>query len=66
VTRAASVLASTAVLAASHSPVGAQADLQRTALHDYRVVTVATGLVVPWSIARIRAVPESEGSGTVA
>lgn len=27
------------------------ADVQRSALHDYRVVTVADGLVNPWSIA---------------
>ena len=49
--RVASILASATVLAAPPSPVAAQPDLQHTALHDYRVVTVAEGLVVPWSIA---------------
>ena len=56
--RAVPVLVSTAVLAVPCAPVGgqntpvaAQQDLQRTALHDYRVVTVAGGLAVPWSIA---------------
>jgi glucose/arabinose dehydrogenase len=29
----------------------AQAPVQRSALHDYRVVTVAEGLINPWSIA---------------
>jgi len=29
----------------------AQAPVQRSALHDYRVVTVADGLINPWSIA---------------
>ena len=33
------------------SPACAQSDVMRTALHDYRVVTVADGFVVPWSIA---------------
>ncbi len=50
-TRTVSVPVSTAALAVVCSPVAAQPDLQRTALHDYRVVTVADGLVVPWSIA---------------
>ncbi|MDE2974760.1 MAG: PQQ-dependent sugar dehydrogenase [Gemmatimonadota bacterium] len=50
-TRAVPVLASAAALAASCAPVGAQSRPQRTALHDYRVVTVAAGLEVPWSIA---------------
>ena len=50
-TRTVSVPASTAAVAVLCSPVGAQPDLQRTALHDYRVATVADGLVVPWSIA---------------
>ena len=50
-TRVVSVLVSTAALAASSTPVAPQSHLQRTALHDYRVVTVAEGLVVPWSIA---------------
>ena len=50
-TRVVSVLVPTAALAPSCTPVGAQSNLYRTALHDYRVVTVAEGLVVPWSIA---------------
>ncbi|MDP2959155.1 MAG: PQQ-dependent sugar dehydrogenase [Longimicrobiales bacterium] len=33
------------------SPVAAQTDVQRSAYHDFRVVTVAEGLVNPWSIA---------------
>ena len=49
--RALAVLVSVAAPAAFHTPVGAQPHLQRTALHDYRVVTVADGFVVPWSIA---------------
>lgn len=32
-------------------PVAGQAPVQRSALHDYRMVTVAEGLVHPWSIA---------------
>lgn len=37
---------------ASQSPTQAgAADVQRSALHDYRIVTVAEGLVNPWSIA---------------
>jgi glucose/arabinose dehydrogenase len=31
--------------------VQAQSDIQKSALHDFRVVTVADGLVVPWSMA---------------
>lgn len=31
--------------------VQAQSDVQRSALHDFRVVTVADGLEVPWSMA---------------
>lgn len=30
---------------------GGSTDVQRSALHDYRIVTVAEGLVHPWSIA---------------
>jgi len=33
------------------TPALAQDPVQRSALHDYRVVTVAAGLVNPWSIA---------------
>ncbi|HXV85369.1 MAG TPA: PQQ-dependent sugar dehydrogenase, partial [Gemmatimonadales bacterium] len=33
------------------SPVAGQTQVQRSALHDYRVVTVAEGLVNPWSMA---------------
>ena len=40
-----------ASLLVSASPAFAQSDMMRTAFHDYRVVTVADGLVVPWSIA---------------
>ena len=50
-TRAASLFLSSAVLASICSPVFAQSDLRRTAHHDYRVVSVAEGLEVPWSIA---------------
>ena len=50
-TRAASLFLSSAVLASLCSPVSAQSDLRRTAHHDYRVVSVAEGLEVPWSIA---------------
>ena len=50
-TRAASLFLSSAVLASICSPVSAQSDLRRTAYHDYRVVSVAEGLEVPWSIA---------------
>lgn len=32
-------------------PATAQTDVHRTALHDFRVVTVADGLVVPWGMA---------------
>lgn len=32
-------------------PASAQSDVHRTALHDFRVVTVADGLVVPWGMA---------------
>ena len=33
------------------SPLGAQSMVHRTAHHDYRLVTVAEGLVNPWSMA---------------
>ena len=34
----------------SAAPLAAQ-DVVRSSLHDYRVVTVADGLVIPWSMA---------------
>ena len=37
--------------ACAQPEVPAPTDVIRTALHDYRVTTVADGLVVPWSIA---------------
>lgn len=43
---AAVLLLAPAVLAA---PAAAQAAVEKTALHDFRVVTVAEGLVMPWS-----------------
>jgi len=54
--RTGSLLVVSAALLAASSPACAQSDIQksdihRTALHDYRVVTVADGFVVPWSIA---------------
>ena len=33
------------------APLSAQSTVQRSALHDYNVVTVAEGLFTPWSIA---------------
>ena len=50
-TRFAPILLSAAAVGAAISPVGAQSDPHGTALHDFRVVTVADGLVVPWAIA---------------
>jgi glucose/arabinose dehydrogenase len=45
-------LAATLLLAPLLVPAPGQAqDVHRSALHDYRVVTVADGLVHPWSIA---------------
>ncbi|MXW16593.1 MAG: PQQ-dependent sugar dehydrogenase [Gemmatimonadetes bacterium] len=49
--RAVSVFLSSAVLASVCAPVSAQTDVHRTALHDFRVVPVAEGFEVPWSIA---------------
>ena len=59
--RTGSLLVVSAALLAASSPACAQSDIQqsaiqqsdihRTALHDYRVVTVADGFVVPWSMA---------------
>lgn len=40
-----------ALAAAGARPAEAQSDVHRTALHDFRVVTVAEGLVVPWGMA---------------
>jgi glucose/arabinose dehydrogenase len=36
---------------AATSPAASQAPVQRSAMHDYRIVTVAEGLINPWSIA---------------
>ncbi|MCY3547424.1 MAG: PQQ-dependent sugar dehydrogenase [Gemmatimonadetes bacterium] len=54
--RTGSLFVVSAALLAVSSPACAQSDIQqsdihRTALHDYRVVTVADGFVVPWSMA---------------
>ncbi len=38
-------------LALAPTLVGAQGQVHKTALHDYRLVTVAEGLVNPWSMA---------------
>ena len=39
-------------IAASQAPMQAgSTDIQRSAMHDFRIVTVAEGLVNPWSIA---------------
>ncbi len=46
-----SLLGFTAGLLAAWSAACAQSDTQRTAYRDYRVVTVADGFVLPWSIA---------------
>jgi glucose/arabinose dehydrogenase len=46
-----SLFLSSAVLASICSPVSAQSGPVRTALHDFRVVPVADGFEVPWSIA---------------
>jgi glucose/arabinose dehydrogenase len=45
-----SVAVAVAIAAFTSAAVG-QSPVQRSALHDYRVVTVAEGLVNPWSIA---------------
>jgi glucose/arabinose dehydrogenase len=39
------------VVAAQSPTLAGTADVQRSAMHDYRLVTVAEGLVNPWSIA---------------
>ena len=46
-----SVLLLSAALLSAASPAFGQSDVVRTALHDYRVVTVADGLEIPWSMA---------------
>lgn len=40
-----------ALAAPGARPAAAQGEVHRTALHDFRVVTVADGLVVPWGMA---------------
>jgi aldose sugar dehydrogenase len=40
-----------AVLSSQAPAQAGSADVQRSAMHDYRIVTVAEGLVNPWSIA---------------
>ena len=50
-TRAVSFFLSSAVLVSICSPVSAQSGPLRTAHHDFRVVPVADGFEVPWSIA---------------
>ena len=45
------LLLAAALCAAATSPACAQSDVVQTALHDYRVVTVADGFEIPWSIA---------------
>lgn len=39
------------ILASQSASQAGAADVQRSAMHDYRIVTVAEGLVNPWSIA---------------
>ncbi|MCY4574875.1 MAG: PQQ-dependent sugar dehydrogenase [Gemmatimonadetes bacterium] len=46
-----SVLLLAAALLTAASPASGQSDVVQTALHDYRVVTVADGFEIPWSIA---------------
>ena len=46
-----SVLLLAAALLSTASPASGQSDVVQTALHDYRVVTVADGFEIPWSIA---------------
>jgi glucose/arabinose dehydrogenase len=45
------VLAVALAFLAAVSPADSQAPVQKSALHDYRVVTVAEGLFNPWSMA---------------
>ncbi len=46
-----SALLLAAALLSAASPASGQSDVVQTALHDYRVVTVADGFEIPWSIA---------------
>ena len=46
-----SILLLAAALLSAAPPVSGQSDAVQTALHDYRVVTVADGFEIPWSIA---------------
>ena len=45
------MVAAATLSAAGIAPLSAQAPVQRAADHDFRIVTVAEGLVNPWSIA---------------
>lgn len=49
--RSSFALLAAALLAVSAVPQTAQAQLMRSAIHDYQVVTVAEGLQRPWSMA---------------
>lgn len=49
--RTRNVLAMTALSVIGAAPAAAQVSEYRSAEHDFRVVTVADGLVHPWSIA---------------
>jgi len=49
--RTTSALFLAAALLATATPACSQSDIVRTAFHDYRVVPVADGFVVPWSVA---------------
>jgi glucose/arabinose dehydrogenase len=49
--RTALALAVSALVLHAAAPVSGQAPVHRSAFHDYRVVTVADGLVNPWSMA---------------
>ncbi len=46
-------LTASAILVTLAGPLAGQSDVHRSALHDYRIVTVAEGLEQPWSIAFI-------------
>ena len=45
------VLVAVGLLVSAATPTDTQAQVFRSAIHDYRLVTVADGLVTPWSIA---------------
>jgi glucose/arabinose dehydrogenase len=49
--RSTSILAACALCLSFGGPLLGQGALQRSALHDFRVVTVADGLINPWSLA---------------